>query len=184
MRMAFDWFASLPNLITIGRLLLTPVTIVMIEQRDWRAAFALFVIGSVSDAVDGWLAKTYRLQSDLGAMLDPIADKALIVSVYVTLGVVGALPAWLVIMIVSRDLMIVGGMVISWLLSHPMAIHPHLVSKATTAVQLLLAAVVLARAAFGLEPLLIEPLLIALVAALTMASASVYLWLWVQHMRP
>lgn len=184
MHMAFNWFSSLPNLITIGRLLLTPVTIAMIVEQNWRMAFILFVVGSLSDALDGWLAKTFNLQSDLGAMLDPVADKALIVSVYVTLAIVGALPSWLVIMVVSRDLMIVGGVVISWLMSHPVTVHPHLASKATTAAQLLLAAVVLAHAAYGLAPPLIEPMLLALVAALTMASASVYLWLWVQHMRP
>lgn len=182
--MSFDRFAWLPNFITLGRLLLTPVVIALVADESWRLAFAVFVVAGVSDAVDGWLAKTFALQSELGAVLDPIADKALIVSIYVALAIVGALPRWLAIMVVSRDIMIVGGLAISWLMSRPMPVHPHPASKATTAAQIALASVVLAGQAYGLRFFVMDTVLIGVVTALTVTSASVYLWLWVQHMRP
>ena len=184
MAMAFGWFSSLPNFITLGRLLLTPVVISLVADESWRAAFAVFVIAGLSDAIDGWLAKTFNLQSELGAVLDPIADKALIVSIYIALAIGGALPRWLAIMVVSRDIMIIGGLAVSWLLSRPMPVHPHPASKATTAAQIALAAVVLAGQAYGLRLFLLDSVLILAVAALTVTSASVYLRLWVQHMRP
>lgn len=182
--MSLNWFAWLPNFITIGRLVLTPLAIVLILGHEWRSAFYVFVAAGVSDALDGWLAKTFRLESELGAVLDPVADKALIVSMYLTLAAAGALPAWLAVMVVSRDLMIVGGVVIAWLMGRPVKARPHMASKATTAAQLVLAAVVLAGQAYGLSAPLLEAGLSGLVAALTVASASVYLWLWIEHMRP
>ncbi|MDJ0448295.1 MULTISPECIES: CDP-alcohol phosphatidyltransferase family protein [Methylocystis] len=182
--MASRWFASLPNLITIGRLVLTPAIIGFVIDEKWGMAFALFVVAGVSDALDGWLAKTFHLQSDLGAVLDPLADKTLIISIYVSLAVGGNLPAWLAILIVSRDALILGGVLVAWFLARPFKIKPHFSSKITTAVQIVLAAVILAGQAFGVRIGALEDALIASVAALTIASASVYLWLWVQHMRP
>lgn len=181
--MTNNWFASLPNFITIGRLVLTPAAISLIVERQWSAAFVLFAIAGFSDALDGWMARTYNLQSELGAILDPIADKALIVSMYITLAIVDALPAWLAIMVVFRDIMITGAVSLSWLMGRPMKVRPHFSSKATTATQLALAGVILAAQAYGLHIPLINVTLITLVAALTVGSACVYLWLWVQHMR-
>jgi len=181
--MAYDWLSSLPNFITIGRLILTPMAVSLIVERQWSAAFVLFAVAGFSDALDGWLARTFKLQSELGAILDPIADKALIVSMYVTLAIVDALPAWLAIMVVFRDFMITGAVSLSWLMGRPMKVHPHFSSKATTAAQLALAGVILAAQAYGVHIPPLNVALVALVAALTVASACVYLWLWVQHMR-
>ncbi|MFO1103778.1 MAG: CDP-alcohol phosphatidyltransferase family protein [Methylocystis sp.] len=178
-----NWFASVPNFITIGRLVLTPAAISLIVERQWSAAFVLYAIAGFSDALDGWMARTYNLQSELGAILDPIADKALIVSMYVTLAIVDALPPWLAIMVVFRDFMITGAVSLAWLMGRPMTVRPHFSSKATTAAQLTLAGVILAARAYGVHIPLLDVTLITLVAALTVASACVYLWLWVQHMR-
>jgi cardiolipin synthase len=181
--MTNNWFASLPNFITIGRLVLTPATIILVVERQWSAAFVLFAVAGLSDALDGWLARTFSLQSELGAILDPIADKALIVSMYITLAIVDALPAWLTIMVVFRDAMITGAVSLSWLMGRPMEVHPHFSSKATTAAQLALVGVILTAQAYGVHIPILNVTLVALVAALTVASACVYLWLWVQHMR-
>ncbi|QGM98555.1 CDP-alcohol phosphatidyltransferase family protein [Methylocystis parvus] len=182
--MASRWFASLPNLITIGRLVLTPAIIGMGVDQRWGPAFLIFIVAGVSDALDGWLAKTYHLQSELGAVLDPLADKALIISIYVLLASAGALPPWLAILVVSRDALIVGGVLVAWFLSRPVKVRPHISSKITTAAQLGLAGFVLAGEAYGFRAEALESLFEGSVAALTMTSASVYLWLWVQHMRP
>lgn len=178
------WFSSLPNLITIGRLILTPVIIDLIVTQNWRWSFWIFVTAGISDAVDGWLARTFDLRSELGAVLDPLADKALIMSIFVTLAAVGRLPEWVAIMVVSRDVMILGAVVISWLLSRPVDVNPLMISKATTFLQLLLAASILGGLAFNLQIAGAVQFLIPPVTALTVTSASVYLWRWVKHMGP
>lgn len=175
-------FASLPNLISLGRLLLVPIIVALIVQPEWGLAFLLFVVAGVSDAVDGWLAKRFDLRTEVGAYLDPIADKALLVSIYVSLAVVGALPATLVIVVVSRDVMIVGAVVVSWIVEKPVRIRPLLVSKLNTAAQIGLAAAVLAAKAFGLPFGPWFTVMVYAVAALTLASAAAYLAQWVRHM--
>ena len=164
--------------------MLTPAVVGMIVEGNWRPAFLIFAAAGASDALDGWLARRFSLQSELGEILDPIADKALIVSIYVSLAILGVLPSWLSIMVVSRDIMIVGAVVVSWLLARPVKVRPLFISKATTAAQIVLAGVILAGEAYGVRISLVDAAMISGVAALTVASASVYLWLWVQHMRP
>src|SRR3954453_596553 len=134
---------TIPNLITIARLIMVPLVIVMIGQGRWMTAFVLFVAAGVSDAVDGYIARRFDMRSELGAYLDPLADKALLVSIYVSLAIVGQMPGWLAIVVVSRDIMIVGAVVLSWLLGKPMEINPSRLSKANTAAQIALAALFL-----------------------------------------
>jgi cardiolipin synthase len=147
-----------------------------------HTAFLLFAAAAVSDGVDGFLAKRFNMRTVLGAYLDPLADKVMIVSIYVTLGISGVIPVWIVILVVSRDIMIVGAIILSWLIDRPVKIKPHLISKANTAVQLVFAALVLASHGyrFDAEPLL--TLVMALVAVLTLLSVGLYLAEWVRHM--
>jgi cardiolipin synthase len=173
---------SIPNLITLGRILLVPVVVWAIASNQMLFAFLLFAAAGVSDAIDGFLAKRFGMASELGAYLDPLADKVLIVSIYVSLGIVEVLPRWLVILVVSRDLLIVGGVILSWVVRKPVGVKPHPVSKLNTAVQLLLVGLVLAARGFGFDAGWAQTLLVALVAALTLASVALYLREWVQHM--
>jgi cardiolipin synthase len=173
---------TLPNLITIGRLVLVPLVIVMIIDARWQAAFVIFVAAGVSDAIDGFIAKRFDMRSELGAYLDPMADKALIVSIYITLAVVGALPAWLVILVVARDLMIVSAVVLSWVMDKRVEIAPLLVSKLNTFAQLALAALMLGSRAFGIDPGIALQLGLVVVALLTLGSMTAYLALWLRHM--
>jgi cardiolipin synthase len=173
---------SIPNLITLARILLVPVVVWAIASDQMLFAFLLFAAAGVSDAVDGFLAKRFGMASELGAYLDPLADKVLIVAIYVSLGIVDALPRWLVILVVSRDLLIVGGVMFSWLLGKPVSVKPHPVSKVNTAVQLLLVGLVLAALGFRFDAGWALSLTMAAVAALTLASVAVYLREWVVHM--
>jgi cardiolipin synthase len=173
---------SIPNLITLARILLVPVVVWAIASNQMLFAFLLFAAAGVSDAVDGFLAKRFGMASQLGAYLDPLADKVLIVSIYVSFGIVDVLPRWLVILVVSRDLLIVGGIIFSWIVNKPVSVKPHMVSKINTAVQLLLVGLVLAALGFGFDPGWLLSLTIALVAALTLASVAIYLREWVIHM--
>ena len=173
---------SIPNLITLARILLVPVVVWAIASDQMLFAFLLFAAAGVSDAVDGFLAKRFGMASELGAYLDPLADKVLIVAIYVSLGIVDALPRWLVILVVSRDLLIVGGVMFSWLLGKPVGVKPHPVSKVNTAVQLLLVGIVLASLGFGFDAGWALQLTMAAVAVFTLLSVAVYLREWVRHM--
>ena len=140
---------SIPNIITLGRILLVPFIVWAIASNQMEIAFAIFIIAGVSDAVDGFLAKRFNMTSELGALLDPLADKALLVSIYVALGIWGAIPRWIVILVVSRDIMIVGAVIVSWLFGKPIPMKPLMVSKLNTVAQVAFAALVLASVGFG-----------------------------------
>ena len=172
---------SIPNLITLGRVIFIPIIFWLLVSGQTRAAFLLFLLAGITDAVDGWLAKRWNMQTELGAYLDPMADKLLIVSIYVALGVAGELPSWLVIAVVSRDILIVLGVVLCWIIGQPVAIQPHNVSKANTVSQLMLAALVLADEGFGFGLDDLRTVLIFLTAVLTASSLAVYVRTWVAH---
>lgn len=165
---------TLPNLITLARLCAVPATVWLILQNRLDLAFCLFVGAGISDGVDGWLARVLDSRSALGALLDPVADKALLVSVYVTLASIGVLPDWLAILVVFRDLLIVGGILVLWVLGQPPAISPLFVSKLNTALQIALAALALLLAGFELAAPSLLASLVWLVAATTFASGAAY----------
>jgi cardiolipin synthase len=173
---------SIPNLITLGRILLVPIVVWAIASGAMDVAFILFLAAGISDGVDGFLAKRFGMTSVLGAYLDPLADKALIVSIYLTLGINGEIPRWLVILVVSRDILIVGGIILSWLMGSPLKIRPLLVSKLNTVAQILFACVVLGSLGFHIKADLVELVLMGLVAALTLLSIAAYLTEWMRHM--
>jgi cardiolipin synthase len=166
----------------LGRILLVPVVVWAITSGEMRIAFLLFLAAGISDAIDGFLAKRFHMASELGAYLDPLADKALIVSIYISLGIAGKLPIFLVILVVSRDIMIVSAFMLSWLVGRPMPVRPLFVSKANTVAQILLATLVLAEQAFNFDAVLTAQLIMGLVAILTLLSIAFYLAEWVRHM--
>jgi cardiolipin synthase len=173
---------SLPNVVTLGRVILVPVIFWLLVNGSTQAAFVLFVVAGASDAVDGFLAKRFGLQTALGAYLDPLADKLLIVSIYVALGVLKALPSWLVIAVVSRDILIVVAVLLSWVIGQPMQIKPVAVSKANTAAQIVLAATVLAAEGFSLGLDQLRWVLVWITGTLTVLSLAVYLKAWIGHL--
>jgi cardiolipin synthase (CMP-forming) len=173
---------NIPNLITLGRILLVPVVVWAIASGAMWIAFVLFVAAGLSDAVDGYLAKRFDMTTELGAYLDPLADKALIVSIYLTLGINNLIPRWLVILVVSRDILIVGGILLSWLLGNPLKIKPLLVSKLNTVAQIVFACVVLGSLGFAIPADTLTLVLMGLVAVLTLLSVAAYLAEWVRHM--
>ena len=175
-------FAALPNLITLSRIVLVPVTIVMIADRAWMSALVLFLLAGVSDALDGFLARTFNLRSELGAYLDALADKALLISIYVALAVVGVIPASIAIVVASRDIMIMGAVVVSWVMHRPVEIRPLLVSKLNTTSQIAFAGLILAAKAFDLALGYWLGTALVIVATLTIVSGAAYLAQWYKHM--
>jgi cardiolipin synthase len=171
---------SIPNAITLARLCAVPLAVWLILKHEMVAAFWLFVAAGVSDAVDGFIAKRFDARTEVGAVLDPVADKALLVTVYITLGLTGRLDDWLVILVVFRDIFIVGGVLVLYVLGSPPAIKPLLVSKLNTALQIVLAGTVLLRAAYGIPGVMVVEALVWAVAASTLASGVAYAWGWVR----
>lgn len=180
--MTKKWLLLLPNMITLARLFAVPVVVWAIATGEAEIAFGLFIAAGISDAVDGFLAKRFHLETELGAYLDPIADKALLVSIYVSLAIVGQLPVWLTTLVVARDLLIVGAVMLAVVLGRPVKVRPIVVSKANTLLQIVLAAVVLAAGAFDLDISGPSLILMVAVAGLTVASAAAYLVEWMAHM--
>lgn len=140
---------DIPNLITIGRIVLVvPVTWALLEGR-YMLALVLFFIAGVSDGVDGFLAKHYDWGSRLGALLDPLADKALLISCYAALTWNGLLPVWLLALVALRDVVIVAGAVIYNYRVEPLDAQPTLVSKLNTVLQISLVLLVIINQATG-----------------------------------
>ncbi len=164
-----------PNVITFGRLCAVPWAFWLILEHRLDLAFYLFVLAGLSDAVDGWLARRYGGNS-IGALLDPVADKALLVTTYITLAVVRELPDWLAILVVFRDLLIVGGVIVLGVLGQPVVIKPLFISKLNTALQIVLIAATLFLVGFGLMAPLLITVLVWAVAASTLVSGAAYVW--------
>lgn len=173
---------TLPNYITVARFLMVPLIMYCMIDGEMMTALLLFVLAGLSDAVDGVIARQFNQKSELGAWLDPMADKFLLVSVFVMLGWLGVLPSWLVILTVSRDGLIIAAVVLSSLMGNPVEMRPLLVSKATTLAQIALVIVVLADLAgiVALDALIVW--MVYAVAGLTIASAGAYLVTWLRHM--
>ncbi|MCP1197952.1 CDP-alcohol phosphatidyltransferase family protein [Notoacmeibacter sp. MSK16QG-6] len=173
---------TIPNLITLFRLILVPLVIWSLMAGHWGMALAGFIIAGMSDAVDGALARLWHQQSAVGAYLDPIADKLLLSSTFIVLGIVGALPVWLVVIVVFRDIGILGGVVLAREMEAPITIRPIFLSKLNTAVQIVLAAAVLAQGAGVIAMPGALTVLMLLCAFLTVSSAAAYALLWFRHM--
>ena len=166
-------YLTVPNVISFARLCVVPAAIWLVLHQRFPAAFGLFVMAGLSDAVDGWLARRQG-GTALGAVLDPLADKALMVGMYVTLAAIGQLPDWLAILVVFRDLVIVGGVVVLWMMGHAMQIRTLAVSKLNTALQIGLVAVVLGFDSLGLVLAPLRLALVWLVTATTLYSGGAY----------
>ena len=168
-------YLTLPNVISFARLCAVPAAIWLVLHRRFGAAFTLFVLAGISDAIDGWLARRGG-GSALGAVLDPAADKTLMVGMYVTLAAIDQLPDWLAILVVFRDLVIVGGVLLLWMTGGTMQIRPLTVSKWNTALQIGLVAVVLGLDSLGVALVPLRQAMVWLVAATTLYSGGAYVF--------
>lgn len=169
---------DIPNLITALRILLVAPFLWLLLEERYGPALALFLIAGVSDALDGFLAKYYGWTSELGGLLDPIADKLLLLGAILALGWLNELPAWLVALVIGRDLVIVSGALAYHLLVERLRAAPLLISKLNTLTQLVLVCAIIVH--YGLMPLPEAGLntLIYLTALTTVWSGATYVWRW------
>ena len=115
---------------------MVPVAMWLIINDQMRAAFWVFVVAGVSDAIDGYRAKSFGWETELGAYLDPMADKLLLICIFVALGWLGEVPSWLVLVVVFRDVIMVAAILLAWMLENPVEIKPIAISKLNTALPL------------------------------------------------
>ena len=174
------------NIITIGRLLFTPIIIWLIFSSYYSLGLIFFVLSGLSDALDGFIAKQFNQSTILGSYLDPIADKTLIVSSILALGYMGAIPSWLIILIVSRDLAILGAVIISWLVERSLKIEPIISSKINTFLQIFYIGLILFSLSSKEEIIYLDifilPTFSILIALSTLTSWFSYLILWLRSM--
>jgi cardiolipin synthase len=165
---------QIPNLITLIRILLIVPIAASLVRGLVDTTLILFAIAAASDALDGFLAKRFGWQSVLGSILDPIADKALLATAFVTLAVLGLVPRWLMVTVLARDVIIVGGAAAYRALIGPLTAQPSMVSKLNTLCQAAFVLCVVARAGFSWPPSWVETGLGALVLATTLVSGIDY----------
>ena len=168
----------LPNLITLSRIALVPVLILLLKGQNYGAALLVFMVAGMSDALDGYLAKRLDVRTRLGGILDPAADKLLLVSTYVMLTILGHIPFWLMLVVAFRDLLIIGGYVAYTSHAGPVRMRPSVLSKLNTLMQILLAMLILAQQATGLDGALWVNVLVYVVLVTTVVSGAHYLWSW------
>ena len=128
---------SIPNFLSLFRIVLVPVTVIFLIDGSYVKALVIFTLAGITDGLDGFLARVLNQKTILGAYMDPIADKALLTSCFVTLSVLGIIPGWLTVIVVSRDFIILFGISVLFMVSVPFEIKPAFVSKVTTALQLI-----------------------------------------------
>jgi cardiolipin synthase len=134
---------TIPNLITLIRIILTPLFIIFLIQGRHRQALVVFILAGVSDLADGAIARWWQQKSRLGSYLDPLADKLLMSASFVTLSISHAIPSWLTVVVISRDLILGLGALILRLADYPLVIRPSLAGKWTATLQLLTVGLVL-----------------------------------------
>jgi cardiolipin synthase len=128
---------NLPNALTLIRILLIPLFVNLLISKSFLGALVTFLIAGITDALDGFLARIWHQRTDFGAYLDPIADKLLLASAFVTLAILRIVPSWLTVIVMSRDILIAVGFWVLTMTDHKPTVRPRYTSKITTVLQAL-----------------------------------------------
>jgi len=169
---------DIPNIITALRFLLVPPVVILLLQERFTAALIVFGVAGLSDGLDGFLARRFDWRSRLGGIMDPLADKLLVVSSFVTLGWLGLIPAWLVLLVILRDLVIIAGATFYHMRIEQFDAEPSVASKLNTAAQVLLVLAVLYSSGIQALPVMLMDVLLYGVLVTTLWSGFDYVWTW------
>jgi cardiolipin synthase len=170
----------LPNVLTALRLAAAPLTAYLILSGEGFAALIVFVLAGLSDALDGFLARRFSLTTQFGGLLDPAADKLLMLLVLLALSANQAVPLWLAVLIIGRDIAIVLALAIAFILSLPLRIQPLLIGKISTVVQVCYIALLLLLGAFGLDLPQVTQAAAVVTGAVTLTSWAGYFLVWLR----
>lgn len=173
----------IPNVLSILRILMIPLAMVELVRENHLTAMAIMAVAGITDGLDGYLARRFEWRTRLGAILDPLADKFLMMASYVTLGYLGHIPLWLSLLVVGRDVVIMAGAVAYYRLSDHLEMAPTVLSKANTALQVGLVVIVVGALAGLPVPAWALAGVVWLVATFTLASGLHYVWLWTHKAR-
>ena len=172
---------TLPNALTMLRLMMTPLVLTLFLADMFVAAFWVFTAAALTDAADGWIANVFDAQTRLGAFIDPMADKVLSVSAYLILGIGGFVPQWVVVIVISRDVLLVLGMLITWIAYDRIWVAPLAIGKVTTFAQLSVLWLVFFHLAYMIESAPMSAFIeygVYIVGALTLMSMAAYFLQW------
>jgi cardiolipin synthase len=164
---------TIPNMITILRVILVPIFIIYMINNRTLASLVIFSIASFSDALDGFFARVFHQQSNLGAHLDPLVDKIFLNTAFLILAIFKMIPSWLAVLIISRDVIILLGVLVLYLTHYPVKIHPLILSKATTCMQVATVFIVLSNGYIHIQ--FLNPYAFWLAGLLTIASGLQYI---------
>ena len=178
--MSLRW---LPNAISLLRIALVAPILLLIVDGQYRFALALCFVAGFSDGIDGYLAKRFDWNTRIGALLDPIADKLLVAGTFLVLVYTGHIPLWLGVLVILRDVVIVGGATVYNFLIRPVEGEPTRISKLNTALQLMFVVFVLSRAAFGWPDQITLTVLGASIVVTVVVSGIDYVWSWASRAR-
>jgi cardiolipin synthase len=167
---------NLPNILTLTRVLMIPFFVIFIINKHFGWALITFLIAGITDGIDGLIARITHQRTELGAYLDPIADKLLLFSAFITLAIIEVIPSWLVVIVITRDIIILVGFLVMLLTSYHPKINPSLLSKMTTVFQIITIVLVLMT---GYYPIFRQLSIIAVygTAIITILSGSHYIYL-------
>jgi cardiolipin synthase (CMP-forming) len=168
----------IPNLLCVLRMLLVPLIVWLLALAEYRIALALFVVAGATDALDGFLAKRFDWRTQLGGLLDPVADKLLLSTLFITLGVLALVPLWLVVFVIARDAVIAAGALAYRGLIGPFTWRARPMSKLNTAAQLLFVLGAMTHAAYAVPQPSVLAVIGALIVATTLLSGADYVWSW------
>lgn len=169
----------IPNTLTLFRFVLIAPFLVYLYQQEYTNAFYVFLVAGFTDGLDGWLARHFHWQSPLGSFIDPLADKLLVTSSFISLALIGALPWWLVILVFLRDLTIcIGVLAWYWFIQRQLDFEPTLLSKINTTLQITLVTICLFELAFFEFPAYLTSTLILFTAITTAATYIDYVFTW------
>lgn len=170
--------SQVPNILTLSRIVAAPLLIMVLRDGNFGLALVLFIAAGLTDGLDGWIAKRFNCTSELGARLDPLADKIIIVSAYCMLTILGVIPFWLVTLVIFRDAVIVGGYLVLTTLDGDIPMQPTWTSKTNTVLQITLVIAVLLVESRWLSIPDFTGFLMFAVTISTIASGTQYVWIW------
>jgi cardiolipin synthase (CMP-forming) len=172
---------TIPNLITLFRIILTPLFIIFLIQGNYRRALMVFILAGVSDLADGLIARTWQQKSRLGSYLDPLADKILMAASFVTLSIYQQIPSWVTVVVLSRDVVLALGVLVFRLADIPLVVRPSLAGKWTTTFQLITVGLVLLNKIWAFPPQVL-PVFFWVTGILTTVSGIQYFYSAIKQM--
>lgn len=169
---------NLPNILSLIRLIFVPITVWLLLEELYDFTFFIFIFCCLTDGLDGFIAKRFKLETNLGRILDPIADKALLMSVFLALGFEGFMESWIVIAAIFRDSLIIFGSILLYMFYNEYKIQPIFISKINTLFQFLLAVIIIGNLAFNIFHLDVIYLLELVVGITIIVSGVAYVVHW------